>query len=376
MSGRVSERARGRKGEETNPSPPNRIARAQAAIAEKDLPALLVSQIVNVGWLSGFTGSHGFVLLTPETALFATDSRYVTQAASECPGFKQVKLETSAPEEIAGVLAQANAPRIGFEAGHLTYKLHQVYREKLPPEIEFVPTERIIENLRLVKEEGEIARIEAACRVVDETFQHILPFLKPGAVERDVMLELEWFMRKERRAEVAFDTIVASGPRSALPHGRASDRVMQSGDFVTLDFGARLDGYCSDITRTVVLGAPTEEQRKVYQTVLDAMYRAIEGIRPGAAGRDVDAIARDYIKEVGYGDCFGHGLGHSLGLTVHDGPGFGLRSDITLAPGMVMTVEPGIYIHEWGGVRIEHDVLVTDSGSRILTHSPTELLVL
>jgi len=345
-------------------------------MAEQDLPALLVTQMDNVRWISGFSGSHGVVLLTQDAAIFATDSRYVTQAAVECPDFRQERLATSGPEEVTGLLEKLSVPRVGFEAGHLTYRMHEVYREKMPAGIELVPTNRLIEDLRMVKDEEEIARIEVACGLADRAFDYILPFIKPGAVERDVMLELEWFLRKECRADIAFDTIVASGPRSALPHGRAAERVMQAGDFVTLDFGARVDGYCSDITRTVVLSPPTDEQRKVYQTVHDALYKAIEGIRPGAMGKDVDAIAREHIKAAGYGDYFGHGLGHSLGRAVHDGPGFSTTSEVTLAPGMILTVEPGIYIPDWGGVRIEHDVLVTETGARVLTQSTTDLLIL
>jgi Xaa-Pro aminopeptidase len=353
-----------------------RVDRAREAMADKGLPALLITNRDNVGWISGFTGSSGFVLLTPDRALFATDSRYWTQADRECRGFEQVRLATSAPDEIAEVLASLQTKAIGFESAHLTHRMHQVYREKLPTHIDFVPTDRLIDDLRLVKDSEEIALIEAACGVADRAWSHIQAFLKPGAVERDVMLELEWYMRKQERAEVAFDTIVASGPRSALPHGRAAERAMQSGDFVTLDFGARLDGYNSDITRTVLLGEPTAEQRKVYDTVHATLDRSIAAIRPGATGKDVDAVAREFIKAAGYGDYFGHGLGHSLGRAVHDGPALSTRSDITLAAGMVMTVEPGIYIPEWGGVRIEHDVVVTENGNRVLTLSSTELLCL
>ncbi len=355
---------------------PDRIARTRKRMSEMDLPALLVTRIDNVGWLTGFTGSSGFVLLSQQDAVFATDSRYLTQAKVQCPDYRLELLASSAPDEITGLLEKLEEPKIGFEADHLTVKMHGVYREKLPASIEFVGTGALVDDLRLVKDSGEIAAIEVACALVDRAFTHILPYLKPGAVERDVMLELEWFMRKEGPADIGFDSIVASGPRSALPHGRAADRVMQKGDFVTLDFGARLNEYCSDLTRTVVLGEATDEQRKVYQTVLDAELKAIDAIKPGAAGKDVDAVAREYISQAGYGDYFGHGLGHSLGRSVHDGPGLSTRSEITLAAGMVMTVEPGIYIPDWGGVRIEDDVVVTDDGARVLTHAPKNLLCL
>jgi len=352
---------------------PSRIDAVRAVMRERNLDALLVTNRDNVGWLSGFTGSSGFVVVTGDRAIFATDSRYTEQAKTQCPGFDLTKLATSAPEEVTTLLADLKAANIGFEADHLTVRMHEVYRAALPPQIAFTPTTGIVDTLRLVKDAGEIRLIEEAVALADRTFDHILPSLAPGAVERDIMLEMEWFMRK-KGADVAFDTIVASGPRSALPHGRAADRVLQTGDFVTLDFGARLQGYCSDITRTVVLGEPTAEQRKVYGTVLAALEKALVAVRPGASGKDVDAIARDYINEAGYGDYFGHGLGHSLGRAVHDGPGFSVRSELTLAEGMVLTLEPGIYIPGWGGVRIEHDIVVENNGTRILDISPIDLI--
>jgi len=354
----------------------SRVARARARMAELGLPALFISNIENVRWVSAFSGSNGFVLLKPDSAHFVTDSRYTEQAKKECPGFEVTQLKTSAPEETTAVLEQARAAKVGFEAAHLSVHLFNTYREKLPPSIELIPTNGLIDDLRLVKDGDEIALIEDACGIADRAFDYIIPYLKPGAVERDVMLELEWFIRKDCGAEVAFDTIVASGARSALPHGRASEKEIEFGDFVTLDFGARVDGYNSDITRTVVLGPPTDEQSRVYQTVLDAQLLALESIRPGVEGKAVDAVAREFIKAAGHDEHFGHGLGHALGRQVHDGQGFSVRSDITLAPGMVITVEPGIYIPGWGGVRIEDDIVVTDEACRILTHSTKELLVL
>ena len=354
----------------------NRIQTTRAKMSESGLPALFINNIDNVRWISNFTGSHGFVLLKPDSALFVTDSRYTEQAKKECVGFEILQLKTSAPEETTAVLEKAAVSKIGFESAHLSVHLFNTYREKLPPSIELVPTNRLVDDLRLVKDSEEIAAIEAACGIADRTFSHILPFLKPGAIERDVMLEMEWYIRKECRADVAFDTIVASGARSALPHGRASEKAMELGDFVTMDFGARLEGYNSDLTRTVVLGPPMDDQKRLYQTVLEAQLRALDAIKPGVEGKAVDAVAREFIKAAGHEEHFGHGLGHSLGRQVHDGQGFSTRSDITLAPGMVITVEPGIYVPGWGGVRIEDDIVVTDSGCRILTHSTKDLLVL
>lgn len=353
----------------------HRLALVRAAMDRAEIPALLISNITNVQWLTGFTGSNGFVLLSPSATLFATDSRYTEQAKAQVQGFEPYLLPTSAPEEVTAVLETAGESRIGFE-DFIPIGLYNSYREKLDAKIELVPTKRLVDDLRMVKDEDEIARIQEACVIADRCFEHIQPFIKPGAIERDVMLEMEWFMRKEWRAEVAFDTIVASGPRSALPHGKAAERVTQAGDFVTLDFGARLNGYNSDLTRTVIIGEPADEQRKVYNVVLDALTQCTDLLRPGASGKEVDAHSRKIIGDAGYGEYFGHGLGHCLGLTVHDGPGLSKISAVTLAAGMVLTVEPGIYIPEWGGVRIEDDVVVTGSGPRILTTSRRELISL
>src|SRR5258706_1647063 len=339
-----------------------RVAKAREKMAEAKLSALIVSQRDNVGWLTGFTGSSGYVLLTADNAQFATDSRYTFQAATECLGFELKHLETSAPEEITALLVELGQLKIGFESSSVNYALYESYRESLDAKIKLVPVKRLVDDLRMVKDAGEIELINEACHIADKVFDFILPQIKPGVKERDLMLDMEWHIRKECGGEVAFDTIVASGPRSALPHGKASDRVLAKGDFVTFDFGARVNGYCSDITRTVLLGEPTEEQLKVYQTVLDAENMTLDGLVPGASGKDVDAIARNFIKDAGYGDYFGHGAGPRLGRAVHDGPGLSVKSEVTIAAGMVITVEPGIYIPDWGGVRIEDDVLVTEDG--------------
>ncbi len=353
-----------------------RIEKARAALAAAELPSLLISQRENVRWISGFSGSSGFVFLTTDEAIFATDSRYTTQAEAECPGFEVVKLNSSLPEEVAGVLKRTPAPRIGFESDVVTVSLHETYGKALPEGFELVPTKGVVSTLRQVKDAAEIASTEAACEIADRAFTHIQRYLAPGISERDIELEMEWFIRKTCRAGSAFDIIVASGPRSALPHGRASERVLQAGDFVTLDYGAVVDGYHSDITRTIVLGEPTAKQQEVYGVVWRALETAIAAIRPGAEGKAVDAVARDLIREAGYGDYFGHGLGHGLGLHVHDSVAFSTQSTTVMQPGMVATVEPGIYLPDWGGVRIEDDIVVTEEGCRVLTHSTRELIAL
>ncbi len=353
-----------------------RVERARKAIAEAGLDVILITDRINIGWISGFTGSNAFIIVTETDTVFATDSRYTVQAATQCPGWTLVTLGTSAPDEIVGLLGNIKAARIGFEASTLSFALHAIYSSKLPPNVAFVPTEGLIDSLRMVKDDSEIAAIREACDIADRAFTHIRGYIEPGKTERSVMLELEWYIRRECGAEIAFDTIVASGWRSALPHGIASEKVIENGEFVTIDFGARYRGYCSDMTRTVIVGEPDDKQTEVYNVVLSALDAAIAAVKPGVAGVDIDSVARQIIKDAGYGDYFGHGLGHSLGRAVHDGPGFSPRSNMVLEEGMVITVEPGIYIPEWGGVRIEHDILVTATGADILNKSTSDLIVL
>ncbi|MEP6754779.1 MAG: aminopeptidase P family protein [Chthonomonadales bacterium] len=359
-----------------DPTIAKRIDDLRTAIATIELDAILVTGIDSVRRWTGFTGSSGALVVTATQAVFATDSRYTTVAEEQCPGFDLHLVAKPMPEELAAIVQAAGAKRVGFEDNIITAKMFSRYQEVFGDGVKLIPVGSLIDNLRLVKDEDEIAAVKRACAVADQTWHHILPYLSPGAIERDVMLELEWYIRKSCRAEVAFDTIVASGARSALPHGRPSEKVFEAGDFVTLDFGARVDGYNSDITRTVVLGPASDEQRKVYTTVREALYKSIEAIKPDVTGKSIDAVGRDLITTAGYGEYFGHGLGHSLGRAVHDGEGLSTRSSITLQTGMIMTVEPGIYIPDWGGVRIEHDVVVTDSGCIQLDKSATELLEL
>jgi len=230
-----------------------------------------------------------------------------------------------------------------------------------------------VDRLRWVKDTAEIAAIARAVEIADAAFLHILGVLRPGLSEDDAALELEMFMRRAGAERLAFETVLASGPRSALPHGRATDRTMREGELVTLDFGAMWQGYCSDCTRTVVLGNADERQRHVYRVVLDAQAQALSMIRAGVACRDVDARARTVIAEAGFGEAFGHSLGHGVGLEVHEGPRLSPQEDAVLEAGMILTVEPGIYLPGWGGVRIEELVVVSEDGCRILTHAPNDL---
>jgi Xaa-Pro aminopeptidase len=350
-----------------------RIARLRNVMAQQQLDAMLVGKPENRRYLTGFTGTAGFVLVTAAEALLLVDFRYVEQARAQAPGFEVIRADRLYIDTLADVTSARTLARIGVEADHLTVKQHAEYGQRLAP-ASLVPVDGL-DRLRWVKDDGEIARITKAVEIADAAFTHIRAFLRPGAVERDIAIELEFFMRRRGAEGEAFPSIVASGPRSALPHGRASDRVLEAGEFVTLDFGAVHEGYVSDCTRTVVLGESSRRHQEVYGIVRAAQQAALAGIKPGMTGREADALARTVIAEAGYGDAFGHGLGHGVGLAVHEGPSLSPREEAVLAPGHVVTVEPGIYLPGWGGVRIENLVVITEDGCRSLTRLPTDLLV-
>lgn len=362
-----------------NPFLPARLESVRRALADKEIDALLLTNIVNIGYISGFTGSTAQALITPEEALLITDPRYTLRARQECPGFEIVTATGSGSygEALRETLAARAARRIGFEAGRVTYAQWQKLAADNPAPREWVPTEELVEDLRLVKDEGEVASIRRAVSVAETAWEAVKPQLRPGVQERDLALELEFAMRRAGADDRAFETIVAGGAQGARPHHTPNDRPLVSGDLVTVDWGAAVEGYVSDITRTVAIGRASQEQRRVYEAVLESQRRAIAAIRPGRTGKEIDAVARDYLTAQGYGEAFGHSLGHSIGRTVHDGAGFSVRGDkFVLRPGMVLTVEPGVYLENWGGVRIEEDVLVTEDGCETLTRLPNVLEVL
>ena len=366
----------------TGSSPAPRLDAVRRALTALDPPvdALLLTDIGNIGYVSGFTGSTAQVVITPGEALFITDARYTLRAQAECTGFEIVQTPAGSGgygDALKSVLeARPALKRLGFEAGHVTVSQFDTFRA-LVPELEWVSTSDVVETLRLVKDVGEVELIRNALTVAETAFQTVRPLLKSGTREQDFARELEFEMRRLGASGAAFDTIVAAGLNGAHPHHHAGDYVLASGDFVTIDWGATVNGYNSDITRTYALGKATPKQREIYAVVLDAQQKAIAAIQPGKTGKEIDAVARDYITEHGYGEAFGHSLGHSLGRSVHDGPGFSVRSDtLVLKPGMVLTVEPGIYLEGWGGLRIEEDILVTETGCEVLTHLPNALEVL
>jgi len=354
-----------------------RLAAFRAALVQAgNLDGLWVTNPTNMFYLSGFTGGTAGLLVTQDAAVIVTDSRYTEQARLEAPGYRVEQHGTPVWATLKSLVDEFRVGRLGFEKQHITYQAFEEMSAALAP-AELVPTQGIIEELRAIKDPQEIARIERAVALADEGFTHILNFIKPGVSERDLNVELEFYLRRRGATAMSFPSIVASGPRGALPHGEPTDRQVQSGEFITLDFGVLVDRYCSDMTRTVAVGKINEEQKKVYETVLKAQLAGIAAVAAGKVGRDVDAVARDVIAKAGYGQYFGHGLGHGVGLNVHDaGPRLSPTEEKTLPVGAVVTVEPGIYIPGWGGVRIEDVVVVEATKARVLTHSPKELIQL
>lgn len=352
----------------------SRLERIRAIVSDRNLDALLIQKDQNRAYVTGFFGSAGIAIVSRKEAVLLVDFRYVEQAGREAPEFEVVKADREYIDTLAALVKQREWKRIGFESESVTVKQYQDCTTRLQP-AELVPMEGL-DRARWVKDDEELSRIRKAVEIADASFAHIRSYLRPGAVERDIALEMEFFMRRHGADKEAFETIVASGPRSSLPHGRAAERVLQAGDLVTLDFGAVYRHYISDCTRTVVIGEVSPKQREVYALVLEAQQTAVRGIHAGMTGKEADALARDVIAGAGYGDAFGHSLGHGVGLMVHEGPTLSPREDAVLGPGMVVTVEPGVYLAGWGGVRIEDLMVIRDHASEVLTRAPKELLVL
>lgn len=354
--------------------PGDRLAAVRSALVARDLHGILVLRPENRRYLSGFTGSAGGLFIDSRRALLLTDFRYIEQAGSESPHFEVVRVEKNIMESLGVVLQGLAMFRLGFEGDYLTYQQYTLMQDQLAGQ-NLVSSPGLVEKLRECKDSSEMNAISRAAELSDRAFQHLLRFIAPGVRERELALELEFFMRRQGADGSSFPIIAASGPRSALPHGVATDRLLASGDLLTLDFGALIDGYNSDQTRTVVLGSPTSKQLKIYKIVLEAQQAALKKIKAGVSAGEVDQAAREVIKGYGYGEYFGHGTGHGVGLAVHEAPRLSAGVTTELEPGMVVTVEPGIYLPGWGGVRTEDMVLVEDGGGKILTHSPKEELM-
>ncbi len=351
----------------------NKIYQLKDYMKKKGIDGVISYKPENRRYLSGFTGTSGYVLITNKGQYFITDFRYVQQASSQCKGFEIIKHTNN--KTIFDIINDYEIKKLGFEEDYITYSAYNEFKEKLS-NTELIPLKGIIEDLRMIKTHEELEAIKKAANIADKAFEHILTKIKPGISEKEISLELEFFMKKKGAKGNSFEFIVASGKRSSLPHGVASDKIIEDGDFVTLDFGCIYNGYCSDMTRTVVVGNASPKQREIYDIVLKAQEEALKHIKAGATGIQVDKIARDIIDNEGYGEYFGHGLGHGVGLEVHEAPRLSPKGKDILRPNMVVTNEPGIYIPDFGGVRIEDLVVVKEDGPDILSKSPKHLIEL
>jgi Xaa-Pro aminopeptidase len=350
----------------------SRLERLSAELKNRKLDAFVVSNIHNVRYLSGFSGSTAILFVGPEGPVMITDFRYEEQSAAEVGDPIEVRIEKRDALTATCDLAAEVRGRTGFESGSLTYASY----EKLVGAVggELVPAEGIIEKLRRVKDPGEIDLLARAAEIADQAFSRIVKEIRPGMTEAAVAARLDFHLREISTEVPSFDTICASGPNSSLPHAGVTTRVIEEGDLLKMDFGAIWKGYCSDITRTVVVGKASEKAQEIYGIVLEAQRKALEGIKAGLTGKEVDSMARDLIASRGYGDRFGHGLGHGIGLEVHETPRLSQKWEEPLEAGAVVTVEPGIYLPGWGGIRIEDDVVIEEGGSRNLTGATKELL--
>jgi len=345
---------------------------ARKILDSSPLDGILFVGLENIRYLCGFTGSDGAFIITQKESFFLTDSRYWTQADEEVKGARIIHYKKKM-EGIFSLLSDLKLAEIGFESASLPFSAYQFLTERFAGKGRLVPLETDLKNLRAVKDPKELALIRRAIDISSDAFSKATEMLKEGVVEREVALEMEFLMKRDGADAIGFDIIIASGKRSALPHGKASGKRIEKGDFILIDFGSGFQGYHSDQTRTVVCGSPSSEQQKIYRIVKEAHDKAIEKVQPGTPIGEVDGAARDHIRNQGYGEYFGHGTGHGIGLAVHEDPAVNSENKGLLEEGMVFTIEPGIYLPDWGGVRIEDMVLVTPHGVEVLTYLPGEL---
>ncbi|MBI2906554.1 MAG: aminopeptidase P family protein [Chloroflexi bacterium] len=349
----------------------SRLQSLRAKLEEAKLDAILISQPENRRYLSGFAGSAGYLLVSSDAAVLATDFRYTEQASRQAPEFEVVRIQGDIPRWFPPLASRLKDRRLGFEGGDLAFSRYQKLAEAASQMegMRLVATTDLVEALRAVKDAEEIRRIAAAVELADAAFESVASAAVAGMTEKQVAWDLERHIREHGGEAVSFDVIVASGPNSALPHHMPSDRLLREGEPVVVDLGARLEGYCSDLTRTICLGEPNETFRRVYDTVLGAQLTAQATIAAGMTGEEADRLGRVVIEQAGYGDAFGHSLGHGVGLAVHEAPRLGDGSADILMENAVFTIEPGVYLSGWGGVRIEDVVVLENKGARSLTRA-------
>ena len=355
----------------------NRV-RAMFPLMKAD--AVLVSDPFNIRYISGYTNDTGVLLITKEVAYLLTDFRFLFQAQREvAPGIQVVDMTPHGYQELVAQLCMQLTPvkTLALEAFKLSYSDYCAYADRLKKSnVSVVPVPNYLSELRWIKTPDEIEKLRMAEHIGDLAFSEILPYVKPGVTELELAARLTFSMQLHGASGNSFPPIVASGVNSSMPHAMPSEKKIETGDFVTMDFGCIYQGYCSDMTRTVVVGKADEKQRHIYETVLLAQTEALKALRPGKTGKEIDAVARNIIDKAGYEGCFGHGLGHSVGLQIHEEPNCNARDSRVLKTGMLMTVEPGIYVKDFGGVRIEDMVVLTEDGYENLAHSEKKLIEL
>lgn len=347
----------------------SRIDRLRESLSDNE--AAFITSFPNIFYYSGFTSEDASLLISHDKQLLITDSRYLIQAREQAPNFTVVDIKKGYNE----IFKMIGPGYIGYEEGSLSVKKYREMRGKTTDKQELVEMQKKLTRLRRVKDENEIKKIAEAERIGDEAFSYILGRIRPGMTEIEVALDLEFFMKRQGATALSFETIAASGVRSAMPHGAASKKIIKKGDLLTLDFGCVFEGYCSDMTRTVAIGSVNDKQREIYDVTLQAQLVGLENVKAGNRCDMVDAAARQIIEDAGYGKCFGHGLGHSVGIEIHEMPALSSKCKDKLNAGNVVTVEPGIYIENFGGVRIEDLVVVTEDGCLNLTHSDKSLII-
>jgi Xaa-Pro aminopeptidase len=351
-----------------------RIVKLREKMSAAKIDAVFLAGDHNRNYLSGFTGNESYSFITMDRAFFITDSRFAEQAAQQVDGYELI--ETSKNKTLMQLLSELakenKVNNLGFEEDVLSYKAYSEYKDGL--RCGFMPMKGMVEAIRMIKDCTELSIMRKAAEIADNAFEHMLGFIQPGMTEREIGIELEMHMKKDGATGLSFPSIVASGTRSSLPHGEATEKIVADGEFLTLDFGCVYKEYCSDMTRTIVLGKPSEKMVEIYNVVLEAQILAAKSFREGAVAVDVDKVARDYIANAGYGENFGHSLGHGVGRQIHEAPTIGCRNGTVLKSGMVVTNEPGIYLKGFGGVRIEDILVITPDGSEIMSKSTKEMI--
>jgi Xaa-Pro aminopeptidase len=352
-----------------------RLSKIREKIKDLNIDGIIINNPENRRYLSKFSGSSGALLISADTAVIITDFRYWEQVAQEVSDFNLHKQGPNLWQSIISLIQELQWTKVGFEAGTLTYQEYQTLCSLAPTHLQFVPLNDLVEQQRSVKDEQEIAILAKAAQITDGALAKTLSIIKPGLKERELALEFDYQLRLQGASGNSFTTIAISGERSALPHGVPSEKEIVKGDLVLIDCGALYNGYCADLTRTMVVGNATAEQKRLYQIVLHAQELALDYLKAGLVGADVDKVARQFLTQQGYGDKFGHGLGHSVGLNIHESPRLSITEQNRIPAGAVITVEPGVYLPGWGGIRIEDLVVVGQTGIRNLTSSPKQHLM-